>query len=94
MFDTTEYIVEEEIKKGSNIDLECRRHIIRETIKYYTINNNSFLYNNNIILNFNFREEEDIEMQVLGGGECTDMNEPSTSGVEYHQNEPSKNYIL
>lgn len=41
-------------------------------------------------MDYIFREEEGIEMQVLGGGECIDRNEPSTSGVVYHQNEPSK----
>lgn len=43
-----------------------------------------------MIFNYCFREEEGIEMQVLGGGECTERNEPSTSGVTYHRNEPSK----
>lgn len=42
-----------------------------------------------------YREEEGIEMQVLGGGDVADRNEPSTSGLPYHQNEPpSKIYIL
>lgn len=42
------------------------------------------------ILNYFFREEEGIEMQVLGRGVSTDGNEPSTSGVAYHRNDPSK----
>ncbi|VVC36055.1 Hypothetical protein CINCED_3A002996 [Cinara cedri] len=67
MFDTTEYIVEEDTKMDSNIELECRRPPIKEPNK----------------------EEEGIEMQVLSGRECTDRNEPSTSGVVYHQNEPT-----
>ncbi|XP_050441269.1 pecanex-like protein 1 isoform X2 [Adelges cooleyi] len=65
MFDTTEYIVEEDIKKDSNTDLECRRPPLKEPNK----------------------EEEGIEMQVLGGGEGINKNEPSTSGIVYHQNE-------
>jgi len=32
-------------------------------------------------------------MQILGGGECNDRNEPSTSGVTYLRNESSKMYI-
>jgi len=42
------------------------------------------------ILNYWFREEEGIEMQVLGGGDCSERNEPSTSGVAYHRNDTSK----
>jgi len=40
-------------------------------------------------LNYRTREEEGIEMQVLGQRDFTDRNEPSTSGMVYHQNEPS-----
>jgi len=32
-------------------------------------------------------------MQILGGGECNDRNEPSTSGITYQRNESSKMYI-
>ncbi|XP_025412111.1 pecanex-like protein 1 isoform X3 [Sipha flava] len=66
MFDTTEYIVEEDSKKDSNTELECRRPPLKEPNK----------------------EEEGIEMQVLSGGDSMDRNEPSTSGVTYHRNEP------
>ncbi|XP_050525456.1 pecanex-like protein 1 [Daktulosphaira vitifoliae] len=65
MFDTTEYIVEEDTKKDSSSDLECRRPPLREPNK----------------------EEEGIEMQILGGVDSIDKNEPSTSGTAYHQNE-------
>lgn len=33
MFDTTEYIVEEDTKKDSNIELECRRLPLKEPNK-------------------------------------------------------------
>jgi hypothetical protein len=33
-------------------------------------------------------------MQVLSGGDSMDRNEPSTSGVTYHRNEPSKICVL
>lgn len=33
MFDTTEYIVEEDAKKDSNVEIECRRPPLKEPTK-------------------------------------------------------------